>query len=185
MSLHRFRHRQSLADCGLTKMPCFRLITMLAIAFGIGVNAAVSQAFEEVTIKSAGSSDPRSMRMQVLPDGELIAHGLLVIDLISYAYDLPSNPSPRLNSLPDRIYGDRYDIEAKASQNAITTTSQDDKIQLIGGSSASLGASRRLRARDASRPSTHVSLRNDQFEQWPTAPTFSNHRERLPLRYSA
>jgi uncharacterized protein (TIGR03435 family) len=130
MSWHRFRHRQSLADCELIKMPCFRLITMLAIAFGIGGNAAVSQAFEKVTIKPAGSTDPRSMRMQVLPDGELIAHGLLVIDLISYAYELPSNPSPRLNSLPDWIYGDRYDIEAKASQNAITTTSQDDKIQL-------------------------------------------------------
>jgi len=53
-----------------------------------------------------------------------------VIDLISYAYDVPSNPSPRLNSLPDWVYDDRYDIEAKASTNAITTASQDGESQL-------------------------------------------------------
>jgi uncharacterized protein (TIGR03435 family) len=86
---------------------------------------ARAQAFEQITIKAVRSVDPRSMRLQILPDGELIAHGVLLIHLISYAYDVPSNPSPRLNSLPDWIYGDRYDIEAKASPNAITATSQD------------------------------------------------------------
>jgi uncharacterized protein (TIGR03435 family) len=90
---------------------------------------AQSQTFEKITIKPVRSADPRSNRLQVLPDGELIAHAVLVIDLISYAYDVPSNPSPRLNSLPDWIYGDRYDIEAKASPNAITTTSQDAETQ--------------------------------------------------------
>ena len=70
------------------------------------------------------------MRLQVLPDGELIAHAVLVLDLISYAYDVPSNPSPRLNSLPDWIYGDRYDIEAKAPSNVIMKTSRDGETQL-------------------------------------------------------
>jgi uncharacterized protein (TIGR03435 family) len=69
------------------------------------------------------------MRLQVLPNEELIAHAVLLIDLISYAYDVPSNPSPRLNSLPDWVYGDRYDIEAKASSNAITTTSENGATQ--------------------------------------------------------
>jgi uncharacterized protein (TIGR03435 family) len=91
---------------------------------------AQSQAFEKITIKAARSADPRSMRMQVLPDGELVAHAVLVINLISYAYDVPSNPSPRLNPPPAWIYDDRYDIAAKASLNAITTTSQDAEIQL-------------------------------------------------------
>ncbi len=91
---------------------------------------AQSQAFEKITIRPVRSADPRSMRLQVLPDGELIAHAVLVIDLISYAYDVPSNPSPRLNSLPDWIYGDRFDIEAKASPSAITTASQDGETQL-------------------------------------------------------
>jgi uncharacterized protein (TIGR03435 family) len=101
------------------------------LCFFVAVPAlAQSQAFEKITIKAVRSADPRSMRMQVLPDGELIAHAVLVIDLISYAYDVPSNPSPRLSSLPLWIYDDRYDIEAKASANAITTTSQDAEIQL-------------------------------------------------------
>jgi len=91
---------------------------------------AQSQTFEKITIKSVRSVDPRSTRMQVLPDGALIAHAVLVIDLISYAYDAPSNPSPRLNSLPDWIYGDRYDIDAKAPPYAITTTSKDGETQL-------------------------------------------------------
>jgi uncharacterized protein (TIGR03435 family) len=108
----------------------WRLIAILVLAVSLGANTGVSEAFEKVTITHAGSTDPRSMRMEVLPDGQLIAHGVLVIDLISYAYDVPSNPSPRLKSLPDWIYGDRYDIEAKASQNAITTTSEDGETQL-------------------------------------------------------
>jgi uncharacterized protein (TIGR03435 family) len=70
------------------------------------------------------------MRLQVLPDGDVIAHAVLVIDLLSYAYDVPSNPSPRLNSLPDWTCGDRYDIEAKASPYAFTTTSRDAEAQL-------------------------------------------------------
>jgi uncharacterized protein (TIGR03435 family) len=101
------------------------------VCFFVAVPAiAQSQAFEKITIKPVRSVDPRSMRLQILPDGELIAHADLVISLISYAYDVPSNPSPRLNSLPDWIYEDRYDIDAKASLNVITTTSQDGETQL-------------------------------------------------------
>ena len=91
---------------------------------------AQSQTFEQITIKPAHLADPRSMRLQVLPSGELIGHSVLVIDLISYAYDVPSNPSPRLNSLPTWTYSNRYDIEAKASPSAITTTAQDSETQL-------------------------------------------------------
>jgi uncharacterized protein (TIGR03435 family) len=101
------------------------------VCFLVAVPAlAQSQTFGKITIKPVRSADPRSMRLQVLPDGELIAHAVLVIDLISYAYDVPSNPSPRLKSLPDWIYGDRYDIEAKASPNAIMRTSRDGETQL-------------------------------------------------------
>ena len=63
------------------------------LCFCVAVPAlAQSQAFEKITIKAARSAGPRSMRMQVLPDGELVAHAVLVIDLISYAYDVPSKP---------------------------------------------------------------------------------------------
>ena len=101
------------------------------VCFFVAVPAmAQSQTFEKITIKPVRSADPRSMRLQVLPDGDVIAHAVLVIDLLSYAYDAPSNPSPRLNSLPDWTYGDRYDIEAKASPYAFTTTSRDAEAQL-------------------------------------------------------
>jgi uncharacterized protein (TIGR03435 family) len=107
------------------------LLAAVLLSFSMVVPAlAQSQTFEKITIKPAHSADPRSMRLQVLPDGQLIGHAVLVIDLISYAYDVPSNPSPRLNALPDSIYSDRYDIEAKASPYAITTTSGDGETQL-------------------------------------------------------
>jgi uncharacterized protein (TIGR03435 family) len=79
---------------------------------------ARSQAFATITIKPARSADARSPRMQALPNGDLIATAVPVITLLSYAYDVPVNPSPRL-LLPDWILRERYDIEAKAPANAI------------------------------------------------------------------
>lgn len=70
------------------------------------------------------------MRLQVLPDGKLVAHAVLVIDLVSYAYDVPANPSPRLNALPAWSNRERYDIEAKAAPGAIHTASPDSEVQL-------------------------------------------------------
>ena len=140
------------------------------LCFFVAVPAmAQSQTFLKIKIRPVRSVDPRSMRLQVLPDGELIAHAVLVIDLISlYAYDVPSNPSPRLNSLPDWIYGDRYDIEAKASPYAITTTSRDGETQLRVKQMIRRFARRSFRTRDASRPSTDANLCDDRFEQRPT-----------------
>ena len=69
------------------------------------------------------------MRIQVLPNGDLIAHAVSVIDLLSYAYGVPSNPSPRLNALPGWTVGDRYDIEAKAPANAIAANFNDSDAQ--------------------------------------------------------
>lgn len=90
---------------------------------------ALPQTFEEIKIKPANTADPRNMRMQVLPTGELIARAVPVITLLSYAYDVPSNPSPRLLSLPDWAVGERYDIEAKAPVNAIPASFQDNEAQ--------------------------------------------------------
>jgi uncharacterized protein (TIGR03435 family) len=92
---------------------------------------AQCQAFEKITIRPAHAADQRNMRLQVLPDGELIGHAVSVIDLIIYAYDVPANPSPRLNALPEWVYGDiGYDIQARAPRYAITPASSDEEIQL-------------------------------------------------------
>jgi hypothetical protein len=61
---------------------------------------AQSQAFATITIKLARSTEPRNARVQVLPNGDLIARAVPVIRLLSYAYDVPVNPSPRLSALP-------------------------------------------------------------------------------------
>ena len=78
---------------------------------------ARSQAFATITIKPARSADPRNARVQVLPNGDLIASAIPVISLLSYAYDVPVNPSPRLSGLPG--WRETYDIEAKAPASAV------------------------------------------------------------------
>ena len=90
---------------------------------------AQSQTFATITIKPARSADPRNARVQVLPNGDLIASAVPVITLLSYAYDVPVNPSPRLSPLPDWTVSERYDIEGKAPANAITPSLQDSEAR--------------------------------------------------------
>src|SRR5438094_8185948 len=78
---------------------------------------AQSQAFATITIKPARSADARNTRVQVLPNGDLIASAVPVVRLLSDAYDVPVNPSPRLSGLPG--WRETYDIEAKAPANTI------------------------------------------------------------------
>ncbi len=104
----------------------YRAVLCLLVAWPTAIQ---SQAFERITIKPARSTDPRSNRMRVLANGDLIANAVPVIELLSYAYGVPSNPSPRLNSLPGWTVGHSYDIEAKAPANAIAASSQDGEAQ--------------------------------------------------------
>ena len=90
---------------------------------------AQSQAFATITIKPARSTDPRNARVQVLPNGDLSANAVPVITLLSYAYDVPVNPSPRLSPLPDWIFRERYDIEAKAPAHAIPPSLRDSEVR--------------------------------------------------------
>jgi len=90
---------------------------------------AQSQAFATITIKPARSADPRNPRVQVLPNGDLIASAVPVITLLSYVYDVPVNPSPRLSPLPDWTVRERYDIEAKAPANAVPSSLQDSEVR--------------------------------------------------------
>ena len=89
-----------------------KAVAALLLAFPA---VAHSQAFAKITIRPAIAADPRNMRMQVLPNGDLIAHALPVIMLVSYAYDVPVDPSPRFSPLPDWTIRERYDIEGKGT----------------------------------------------------------------------
>ena len=91
--------------------------------------AAQSQAFATVTIKPARSADPRIPQVQVLPNGDMIARAVPLITLLSYAYDVPVNPSPRLAPLPDWTFREKYDIVAKAPANAIPRSLQHSEVR--------------------------------------------------------
>src|SRR5260370_30175097 len=92
-------------------------------------SVAQSQAFATITIKPARSADPRTARVQVRPNGDLIASAVLVITLLSYAYDVPVNPSRRLSPLPDWTVSERSDIEGKAPANPIPPSLQDSEAR--------------------------------------------------------
>jgi uncharacterized protein (TIGR03435 family) len=76
-----------------------------------------SPAFDVISIKPARSGDPRTMRLQVLRNGDVNASAVPVVLLLRYAFDVPVNPSPRLDGLPR--WRETYDIEAKAPANAV------------------------------------------------------------------
>jgi uncharacterized protein (TIGR03435 family) len=104
-------------------MPLFcKAVVYLLVALPA---VAQSQAFAKITIRPANSADARNMRMKVLPNGDLVANAVPVTMLLSYAYDVPVNPSPRLSPLPDWSIRERYDIEGKATANAITPSLRD------------------------------------------------------------
>jgi uncharacterized protein (TIGR03435 family) len=86
---------------------------------------AQPQAFATITIKPAGSAGAGNARMRVLPNGDLIANAVPVVRLLSYAYDVPVNPSPRLSGLPE--WRETYDIEAKAPASAVPSGLQESE----------------------------------------------------------
>jgi uncharacterized protein (TIGR03435 family) len=95
------------------------LIERFAVCLLVTASVFVqAQSFATIDVKPARSADSQSMRVRVLPNGDLIATSVPVITLISVGYGVPSNPSERLVSLPPWVYSERYDIEANASSSA-------------------------------------------------------------------
>ncbi len=89
-------------------------VGVLAVATAI----AQAQSFATIDVKPARSADPQSIRVRVLPNGDLVATSVNAITLISEGYGVPANPSERLSTLPPWVYSERYDIAAKASSSA-------------------------------------------------------------------
>jgi uncharacterized protein (TIGR03435 family) len=91
---------------------------------------AQPQAFRTIAVNPARSAGPSDLRMRMLPNGDLIASAVSVIRLLTYAYDLPANPSPRLSPvLPDWTFRERFEIEAKAPPNAIPPSLPDSEAR--------------------------------------------------------
>jgi uncharacterized protein (TIGR03435 family) len=87
-----------------------------------------AQSFATITIRPARSAN-QNTRVQVLPNGDLIVSAVPVITLLSYAYGVPSNPSPRLSSAPFWTVHEMYDIGARAAPNTIRENSRDNEAQ--------------------------------------------------------
>ncbi|MBV9341535.1 MAG: TIGR03435 family protein, partial [Acidobacteria bacterium] len=104
---------------------CQAVVTLLVALPAV----AQSQAFATITIRSARSAQPRNPRVHMLPTGDLIASAVPVVTLLSYAYDVPANPSPRLSPLPDWTLREKYDIEAKVPANASPSSLRDGKVR--------------------------------------------------------
>jgi uncharacterized protein (TIGR03435 family) len=79
---------------------------------------AQAQLFATIDVKPARSVDAQSMRVRVLPNGDLIGTSVNAITLISEGYGVPANPSERLSALPPWVYSERYDIDAEAPSSA-------------------------------------------------------------------
>lgn len=96
----------------LCKVLVYLLLTLPAIT--------QSQASLAISTRPSRSTHPRNVRLRVLPNGELIARASPVLTLLSYAYDVPTNPSSRISGFPDWTVSDSYDIEAKPPTNPVS-----------------------------------------------------------------
>src|SRR5690348_600578 len=101
---------------------CCQAVVYLLVALPA---IAQSPAFASIAVKPARSAAPGNTRVQMLPNGDFIASAVPVITLLSYAYDVPVNPSPRLSGLPE--LRETYDIEAKAPANAVPSDLQESE----------------------------------------------------------
>jgi uncharacterized protein (TIGR03435 family) len=115
-------------------MGIFRMFAVCVLLLLPGPSARTQQ-FASVVVKPASSSGPGASHLQVLSNGDLIAHSVPVVELISVAYAVPSNPSPRLASLPEWAIRLRFDIEAKTAESLKLDTkdvpAQRRTIQLL------------------------------------------------------
>ena len=114
-------------------MVAFRLLTAFMLL--VLPSLARAQQFASVVIKASASSAPGASRLQILPNGDLIGHSVPVVELVSQAYAVPENPSPRISSLPDWAVRQPFDIEAKTSSSAKLDTrdrqSQKQAVRIL------------------------------------------------------
>jgi hypothetical protein len=101
----------------------FSVLVLLVVS-----SLARSQQFATIDIKPSSSSAPGPSRLQVLPSGDLIGHSVPIIELIGLAYAVPSNPSPRLASLPEWTVRRRFDIEAE-TPTSLKLDTKDIQVQ--------------------------------------------------------
>ena len=96
------------------------LIIAAPVTFLLEPCVGRSQAFKELVITPSSLNEERRSRLRVLPNGDVSGRSIAIVELISLAYDVPANPTPRLSSLPNWTAGRRFDIEAKSPASHLT-----------------------------------------------------------------
>ena len=92
---------------------------VFALVVSIPFSVAAQPSFEVASVKPNTSADFRGSKIDFQPGGRFIATNYPLQLIISVAWGVPFNRSPRLSGGPDWIRSDRYDIEAKAGAGSI------------------------------------------------------------------
>lgn len=102
------------------------LFVAAAIATALPVWGQSRPTFDVASIKPNSSADFRGRRMEFLPGGRFVATNLPLLFAISTAWNVPFQ-GQRLVGGPDWIRSERFDIEAKAANDAART----DEMRLM------------------------------------------------------
>src|SRR5580700_11295534 len=93
------------------------LVSLIAFALE-GALGQPSSGFEVASVRSNKSKDLRGMSWRFLPGGGVTSRNLPLYIIIATAYNIPMY-SKRLSGGPGWIYSEKYDIDAKATSDAI------------------------------------------------------------------
>ena len=129
--------------CGRKLLPAGAAVLALSVRVVIGLidvsqlsaQSAKSPAFEVASVKlHVGGADRNTwVPPTVLPGGRFVSRFPLAI-LISYAYKVPFNQSPRMIGMPDWAGGPQgiYDIEAKgAMPPGLSMEARNDRVRAM------------------------------------------------------
>jgi len=89
------------------------------MVFVAGAYAEKPPAFDVASVKANHSEDRRTIHVQFLPGGRLSIGNVALFAIISFAYDVPINPSIRLSGMPDWARSERFDIEATTDNESL------------------------------------------------------------------
>jgi bla regulator protein BlaR1 len=89
-------------------------------------------AFEVASVKAFATTDRASMTPPTaLPGGRFVSKFPLAF-VISYAYKLPFNRTPRLSGIPDELGRTMYDIEATATMpTGLSVQAREDRTRMM------------------------------------------------------
>ena len=85
----------------------------IVFAFLMSPSIVRTQTFSRVAITPSASTDTRETRLRILPSGDLLGQAIPFVELLSLAYDVPDNLSPRVSQLPEWTVRQRFNIEAR------------------------------------------------------------------------